>query len=387
LGTWQGPGWIPKESTLLQVLISIQSLILGTSNPYFNEPGWQRSEGTPQGKVQSDKYNQNIRKQTFRVAILPFFKSLRHQNGTGINGNDNEYDDVQVLSTKPLATTTGTSNKRKAPPPTTTTKKQFEEFHDIIEKHFQLKKSLIRKQLFQWLEKDKSLQDLYTEYWNVSDDIDEQQKGRPVAASTAASTAVGGRRGKRDINKRGKGVTAASHIKTNNDGVILLDDDDDDEDEDDGDNNNNSTALRKTHGTNNNGDGGEVIELLVDTDDDDDDDDDDDVGDDELMNRKPAAVPTVPKTSNKVSSEDEKDDEGENEERKYACQKEESKTIDTKKMTDSNVDTVELSDNDEDYDGAGAGGDDDDDNDKEAVSGTSRSKMTTETDDDIVDLT
>jgi ubiquitin-conjugating enzyme E2 O len=46
LGTWQGPGWIPKESTLLQVLISIQSLILGTSNPYFNEPGWEGSEGT-----------------------------------------------------------------------------------------------------------------------------------------------------------------------------------------------------------------------------------------------------------------------------------------------------------------------------------------------------
>jgi hypothetical protein len=37
LGTWAGPGWDPKRSTLLQVLVSIQSLIL-VSDPYFNEP-------------------------------------------------------------------------------------------------------------------------------------------------------------------------------------------------------------------------------------------------------------------------------------------------------------------------------------------------------------
>ena len=29
LGTWSGPGWDPKESTLLQVLLSIQGCILG----------------------------------------------------------------------------------------------------------------------------------------------------------------------------------------------------------------------------------------------------------------------------------------------------------------------------------------------------------------------
>lgn len=38
LGTWQGPGWIAGQSTLLQVLISIQSLIL-CEEPYLNEPG------------------------------------------------------------------------------------------------------------------------------------------------------------------------------------------------------------------------------------------------------------------------------------------------------------------------------------------------------------
>jgi ubiquitin-protein ligase len=49
LGTWQGPGWIAGQSTLLQVLISIQSLIL-CAEPYLNEPGestsYQRIEGS-----------------------------------------------------------------------------------------------------------------------------------------------------------------------------------------------------------------------------------------------------------------------------------------------------------------------------------------------------
>eukprot|EP00804_Cyclotella_cryptica_P021257 CCRYP_001537-RA/>CCRYP_001537-RA protein AED:0.30 eAED:0.30 QI:0/-1/0/1/-1/0/1/0/100 len=41
-GTWQGPDWISGESTSLQVLISIQSLIL-IPDPYFNEPGFETS--------------------------------------------------------------------------------------------------------------------------------------------------------------------------------------------------------------------------------------------------------------------------------------------------------------------------------------------------------
>lgn len=39
LGTWEGPKWNPKRSSLFQVLISIQSLMLGVEHPYFLEPG------------------------------------------------------------------------------------------------------------------------------------------------------------------------------------------------------------------------------------------------------------------------------------------------------------------------------------------------------------
>ena len=50
LGTWQGPGWVPGKSTLLQVLISIQSMIL-CDEPYLNEPGWATEAGTPSSKA------------------------------------------------------------------------------------------------------------------------------------------------------------------------------------------------------------------------------------------------------------------------------------------------------------------------------------------------
>ena len=39
LGTWSGPKWNPLHSSLLQVLVSIQGLILGVEHPYFLEPG------------------------------------------------------------------------------------------------------------------------------------------------------------------------------------------------------------------------------------------------------------------------------------------------------------------------------------------------------------
>ena len=46
LGTWPGPKWNPKLSNLLQVLISIQGLILGVEHPYYLEPGHGGWEGT-----------------------------------------------------------------------------------------------------------------------------------------------------------------------------------------------------------------------------------------------------------------------------------------------------------------------------------------------------
>ncbi|KIP10382.1 hypothetical protein PHLGIDRAFT_85130 [Phlebiopsis gigantea 11061_1 CR5-6] len=103
LGTWQGPGWVSGRSTLLQVLISIQSMIL-CDEPYLNEPAWAKSAGTPQSK----QYSANVRRMVVRTAML---------------GN------------------------LKNPP---------EPFADVIRTHFRLKARSILKQLDEWVQLDDS---------------------------------------------------------------------------------------------------------------------------------------------------------------------------------------------------------------------------------------
>lgn len=53
----------------LQVLVSIQSLIL-VPEPYFNEPGYERSRGTQAGNQSSREYNSNICQATVKWAML-----------------------------------------------------------------------------------------------------------------------------------------------------------------------------------------------------------------------------------------------------------------------------------------------------------------------------
>ncbi|DBB18625.1 TPA: Baculoviral IAP repeat-containing protein 6 [Trebouxia sp. C0006] len=104
LGTWSGPSWDPTHSTLLQVLISIQSMIL-VDDPYFNEPGYESSRGSTHGKSANDAYNRQQQHNTLRHALLP---ALKH------------------------------------PDPC---------FVDIIKQHFQLKTGVIQQQMQEWLAK------------------------------------------------------------------------------------------------------------------------------------------------------------------------------------------------------------------------------------------
>ncbi len=77
LGTWSGQGgenWDSKTSTFLQVLVSIQSLIL-VDDPYFNEPGYERRMNTPAGKDESSRYNSNIHPHTILFAMVDMIKN------------------------------------------------------------------------------------------------------------------------------------------------------------------------------------------------------------------------------------------------------------------------------------------------------------------------
>uniref|UniRef100_A0A915ECF6 UBC core domain-containing protein n=1 Tax=Ditylenchus dipsaci TaxID=166011 RepID=A0A915ECF6_9BILA len=77
LNTWRGrpeERWNPETSSFLQVIVSIQSLIL-VNDPYFNEPGYERWRNTPAGQQASREYDANIRQQCVRWAMI---EMVRH---------------------------------------------------------------------------------------------------------------------------------------------------------------------------------------------------------------------------------------------------------------------------------------------------------------------
>ncbi|KAI9080442.1 hypothetical protein K1719_037556 [Acacia pycnantha] len=75
LGTWRGvstENWIPDNSTMLQVLVSIQALILN-EKPFFNEPGYSSTYVGLVGERKSKEYNEN----TFILSLKTMMYTLR----------------------------------------------------------------------------------------------------------------------------------------------------------------------------------------------------------------------------------------------------------------------------------------------------------------------
>ena len=71
LGTWSGDigeTWNSQTSSFLQILLSIQSQIL-IEEPYFNEPGYEKTIGKQNGINNSKNYNKKIRKYNLDHAI------------------------------------------------------------------------------------------------------------------------------------------------------------------------------------------------------------------------------------------------------------------------------------------------------------------------------
>lgn len=61
LGTWSGDeveNWNPKQSNILQLVVSLQGLILGVKEPYYLEAGYDKQKGTKQGAQSSKLYNE-----------------------------------------------------------------------------------------------------------------------------------------------------------------------------------------------------------------------------------------------------------------------------------------------------------------------------------------
>uniref|UniRef100_A0A6B2LB94 UBC core domain-containing protein n=1 Tax=Arcella intermedia TaxID=1963864 RepID=A0A6B2LB94_9EUKA len=89
LGTWSGDQserWKPSQSSILQVVVSIQGLILGVKDPYFLEAGYEKLKGTKQGTLSSRTFNElsliNSVKQSYNYFKNPplVFKSVLREH-------------------------------------------------------------------------------------------------------------------------------------------------------------------------------------------------------------------------------------------------------------------------------------------------------------------
>jgi len=98
LGTWsggEGEGWNAQHSTMLQVIVSIQSLIF-VSDPCFNEPGWEKDRGTDIGDKKDFEYNAVIKTATLEWAILDHVRRLNRkmQRENDVAIKDGPFDEV-----------------------------------------------------------------------------------------------------------------------------------------------------------------------------------------------------------------------------------------------------------------------------------------------------
>lgn len=96
LGTWQGSDgeeWNPSASTMLQVIVSIQSLIL-VPDPYFNEPGWEKDRGTDAGDKNDFEYSAKIKGHTLDFAMLDHIRRINKKKTQKHAQKDHPFDEV-----------------------------------------------------------------------------------------------------------------------------------------------------------------------------------------------------------------------------------------------------------------------------------------------------
>jgi Ubiquitin-conjugating enzyme len=165
LGTWTGPGWQPRKSTLLQVLVSIQGLIL-VPDPYFNEPGWEPSRGTPQGTTASTQYNASIRRHTLQYAI---------------------HDPLQLAANAISATVSAASAAAIYP-----------EFAEAVIRHFALQAPALEVQLAAWTATDTSLNALAA---SIRENLVVVVSYYEAQTSFSCAAAAAGRRARRQQHK------------------------------------------------------------------------------------------------------------------------------------------------------------------------------------------
>lgn len=77
LGTWRGSStemWDPKLSTILQLLISIQAIIM-SNEVYFNEPGYEHEMNTEKGERKNTGYANIVKYCNIKFAMIETIKN------------------------------------------------------------------------------------------------------------------------------------------------------------------------------------------------------------------------------------------------------------------------------------------------------------------------
>ncbi|KAJ6725010.1 UBIQUITIN-CONJUGATING ENZYME E2 24-RELATED [Salix viminalis] len=80
LNTWTGSGsevWNPESSSILQVLLSLQALVLN-EKPYFNEAGYDKQIGRAEGEKNSISYNENAFLVTWKSMLYLLRQPPKH---------------------------------------------------------------------------------------------------------------------------------------------------------------------------------------------------------------------------------------------------------------------------------------------------------------------
>lgn len=116
LGTWRGQAtenWDPKLSTILQLLLSTQAIIM-SQEVYFNEPGFEGEAGKPEGERRNEGYSNIVRYGNVKWAMLG------------------------QLNNPPKG------------------------FETVVKRHFYIKKEEILKDLYKWIERAEKREALYT---------------------------------------------------------------------------------------------------------------------------------------------------------------------------------------------------------------------------------
>ncbi|XP_022862514.1 putative ubiquitin-conjugating enzyme E2 38 [Olea europaea var. sylvestris] len=80
LNTWTGKGnenWVPNSSTMLQVLVSIQAIILN-AKPFFNEPGFESTYLGAEGEKKSRSYNEDVFVSSLKTMVYTLRRPPKH---------------------------------------------------------------------------------------------------------------------------------------------------------------------------------------------------------------------------------------------------------------------------------------------------------------------